>query len=136
MSGVTNNCIFFTVGDRGRLSEDEICAQLLYILDDAPCLSNPPPVGLLTGWKRTLWAEAREDLMRDEKNARNLELITKSLLIICLDEPLPTSFNCRLQRGEWVQMCISTQTCNFFRNVRFFLFVIYSFFTKTVCSIY
>ncbi|KAJ8935837.1 hypothetical protein NQ314_012615 [Rhamnusium bicolor] len=80
-------------------AEDEICAQLLYILDDAPCLSNPPPVGLLTGWKRTLWAEARNDLMKEDRNKRNLELITKSLLIVCLDEGLPTTFNCRLQRG-------------------------------------
>lgn len=92
--------LLYFLGDRGRLSEDEICAQLLYILDDAPCLSNPPPVGLLTAWKRTLWAEAREDLMKDEKNKRNLELITKSLLIVCLDEPLPTTFNCRLQKGR------------------------------------
>lgn len=94
-------------GDRGRLSEDEICAQLLYILDDAPCLSNPPHVGLLTGWKRSVWAEAREDLMKDEKNKRNLELITKSLLIICLDEPLPTTFNCRLNRGGYYQKVVA-----------------------------
>ncbi|VEN58241.1 unnamed protein product [Callosobruchus maculatus] len=67
--------------------------------NDAPCLSNIPPVGLLTGWKRSLWAEAREDLMKDDKNKRNLELITKSLLVVCLDEALPSTFNCRLQRG-------------------------------------
>ncbi|CAG9766802.1 unnamed protein product [Ceutorhynchus assimilis] len=92
-------CVPIQAGDRGRLNEDEICAQLLYILDDAPCQSNITPVGILTGWKRALWAEAREDLMRDEKNRRNLELIEKSLLIVCLDEALPASFNCRLQKG-------------------------------------
>ncbi|XP_066141678.1 choline O-acetyltransferase [Euwallacea fornicatus] len=92
-------CIPVQAGDRGRLNEDEICAQLLYILDDAPCQANVVPLGILTGWKRALWAEAREDLMREEKNRRNLELIAKSLLVVCLDEALPTTFNCRLQKG-------------------------------------
>lgn len=98
--------IVFFIADRGRLSEDEICSQLLYILDDAPCLSNPPPIGVLTGWKRSLWAEAREDLMKEDRNRRNLELITKSLIVICLDEPPPTSFNCRLPRGEYLKSSI------------------------------
>ncbi|XP_072400603.1 choline O-acetyltransferase [Diabrotica undecimpunctata] len=92
-------CVPIQAGDRGRLNEDEICSQLLYILDDAPCLSNPPPIGLLTGWKRSLWAEAREDLMKEERNTRNLDLITKALVVVCLDEGLPNNFNCRLQRG-------------------------------------
>lgn len=48
--------------DRGRLTEDEICAQLMHILDDAPCLASPPPVGLLTGSGRKHWAEAYETL--------------------------------------------------------------------------
>ncbi|XP_050294303.1 choline O-acetyltransferase, partial [Anthonomus grandis grandis] len=93
-------CIPIQAGDRGRLSEDEICAQLLYILDDAPLqMGKVPPVGMLTAWKRALWAEAREDLMKDDKNRRNIELITKSLLVVCLDEALPASFNCRNPKG-------------------------------------
>ncbi|GLV45383.1 Choline acetyltransferase [Carabus blaptoides fortunei] len=85
--------------DRGRLNEDELCAQLMHILDDAPCLASPPPVGLLTASQRHHWAEAREALAYDDHNRRNLDLIERSLLVVCLDEPLPTSFNCRLQRG-------------------------------------
>ncbi|KAB0800227.1 hypothetical protein PPYR_05967 [Photinus pyralis] len=92
-------CIPVQAADRGRLNEDELCAQLLNILDDAPCLASAPPVGLLTGWKRHKWWEAREILQKDDRNRRNLELIDKSLLIICLDEPLPTSFNVRNHRG-------------------------------------
>ncbi|CAH0553094.1 unnamed protein product, partial [Brassicogethes aeneus] len=92
-------CVPVQAADRGRLTEDEICAQLLYVLDDAPCLSNPPPIGLLTGWKRSLWAEARSDLLKEERNARNIELIMKSIFVVCLDEALPNEFNCRLQRG-------------------------------------
>nr|XP_008201281.1 PREDICTED: choline O-acetyltransferase [Tribolium castaneum] len=92
-------CVPVQAPDRGRLSEDEICAQLLHILDDAPCLASPPPVGLLTAWKRPLWAEARENLMGSERNRRNLDLIQRSLLVVCLDEGLGSGFNCRLQRG-------------------------------------
>lgn len=79
-------CVPLKATDRGRLSEDEICAQLLHILDDAPCLASPPPVGLLTSWKRNQWAEVREKLSEDERNRRNLELIAKALLVVCLDE--------------------------------------------------
>ncbi|CAH1373995.1 unnamed protein product [Tenebrio molitor] len=92
-------CVPVQASDRGRLSEDEICAQLLHILDDAPCLASPPPVGLLTGWKRPLWAEVRDNLMKNERNRRNLDLIAKALLVVCLDEGLGSGFNCRLQRG-------------------------------------
>ncbi|XP_017774150.1 PREDICTED: choline O-acetyltransferase isoform X2 [Nicrophorus vespilloides] len=92
-------CVPVQAADRGRLSEDEICAQLLHILDDAPCLASPPPIGLLTAIKRSSWAEAKDALCRDDQNRRNFELIAKSLLVVCLDEALPTSFNCRLQRG-------------------------------------
>ncbi|KAI4459911.1 carnitine o-acyltransferase [Holotrichia oblita] len=93
-------CVPVQAVDRGRLNEDEICSQLLYILDDAPYLSNTVPVGLLTGWKRPLWAEMREILIRDGRNLRNLDLIEKSLLVVCLDEPLPISFNSRFPKGS------------------------------------
>ncbi|KAL1517126.1 hypothetical protein ABEB36_000934 [Hypothenemus hampei] len=92
-------CVPIQAADRGRLTEEEICAQLLYILNDAPCQGNIVPIGILTGWKRTLWAEARDELMRDEHNERNIDLINKALLIVCLDEALPPAFNCRLQKG-------------------------------------
>ncbi|CAH1977426.1 unnamed protein product [Acanthoscelides obtectus] len=97
-------CVPVRAADRGRLTEDEICSQILYILDDAPCLSNIPPVGLLTGWKRSLWAEAREDLMKDDKNKRTLELITKSLLVVCLDEALPSTSGIRDETNLFHQM--------------------------------
>ncbi|XP_026473876.1 choline O-acetyltransferase isoform X2 [Ctenocephalides felis] len=81
--------------DRGRLSEDEICAQLLFILNDAPCLLEPsPPIGLLSSQERTQWARDRETLIKiDYKNRHNLELIERSLCIICLDESFPIAFN-------------------------------------------
>lgn len=92
-------CVAVKAEDRGRLNEEELCSQLLHILDDAPCRSDCVPVGLFTGWKRSSWAEVRTNLRNDVRNRRNMELIETALLVICLDEPLPTSFNCRLQRG-------------------------------------
>ncbi|XP_018326513.1 choline O-acetyltransferase [Agrilus planipennis] len=92
-------CLVLKAPDRGCLSEDEICSQLLYILNNAPCLPMPPPVGILTGWRRPKWAEARQKLLRNDRNRRNMELIEKALLVLCLDEALSNNFNSHVQRG-------------------------------------
>lgn len=89
-------CVPVKAGDRGRLSEEEIASQLLYILSDAPCLPQKPhPIGILTAEPRSAWAHDRENLLEDEQNARNIELIEQALVLICLDESLPASFNAR-----------------------------------------
>lgn len=55
--------------DRGRLSEDEINSQLLYILNDAPMLPQPgepgcpPMIGILTAQPRQVWAKDRNALL-------------------------------------------------------------------------
>lgn len=80
--------------DRGRLSEKEIESQLLFILSDAPCVTvKPPPVGLLTAEPRSIWAHDRQKLLEHESNQRNIELIEQALVLICLDESIPISFN-------------------------------------------
>lgn len=57
-------CLPVKAGDRDRLTEDEINAQLLYILNDAPCLTNSPPlVGILTSQSRQVWAKDRNTLL-------------------------------------------------------------------------
>lgn len=94
-------CIPVRADDRGRLSEDEIASQLLYILSDAPCLSiKPPPIGILTAEPRSIWARDRVNILQDDSNRRNIELIEESLLLICLDEPLPDHFNARGFNGS------------------------------------
>lgn len=111
-------CVPIKAPDRGRLTEDEICCQLMHILDDAPCLASPPPVGILTASHRHHWAEAREALcfgtplksplfrclmninFPDERNRRNLDLIQKAMLVVCLDEPLPATYNSKLHKGS------------------------------------
>lgn len=87
-------CVPVKAGDRGRLSEEEIASQLLFILSDAPCLpKKPAPVGLLTAEARSIWARDRQVLLIHEENQRNIELIEQALVLICLDESLPVSFN-------------------------------------------
>lgn len=89
-------CVLLKSDQIGRLSEDEIFNQLLYILSDAPCLPKTPPmVGLLTAEPRRIWAKDREALLTDAQNSRNIELIEQSLILLCLDETLPPSFNAR-----------------------------------------
>lgn len=87
-------CVPIIAGDRGRLTEDEIASQLLFLLSDAPCLpSKPPPVGLLTAEPRHIWARDRHILLQEGQNARIIELIEQALCLICLDESLPLTFN-------------------------------------------
>lgn len=57
-------CLPVKAGDRDRLTEDEINAQLLFILNDAPCLPGVPPlVGILTAQSRQVWAKDRNTLL-------------------------------------------------------------------------
>lgn len=87
-------CVPVKISERGRLSEKEIESQLLFILSDAPCVSvKPPPVGLLTAEARSTWAQDRQTLLQHELNKLNIEKIEQALVLICLDESIPTSFN-------------------------------------------
>lgn len=87
-------CVPVKASDRGRLSEKEIESQLLFILSDAPCVTvKPPPVGLLTAEPRSVWAHDRQKILEEEPNQRNIELIEQALVLICLDESIPISFN-------------------------------------------
>lgn len=117
-------CVPVKAGDRGRLSEEEIASQLLFILSDAPCLpTKPAPVGLLTAEPRSIWARDRAVLLQNEQNQRNIELIEQALVLVCLDESLPASFNANRFSGATpsVHMCGARVSFNhafiFFLNV-------------------
>lgn len=89
-------CVVLQANDRGKLTNSEMSSQILYILQDASALAvNPPPFGLLTSEPRFKWAQDRNTLLLSEKNQRNIELIETSLVVLCLDEPLPLRFNAR-----------------------------------------
>ncbi|KOB73817.1 Choline acetyltransferase [Operophtera brumata] len=72
--------------DRGRLTPGEIQGQILHCMIDAASAAAAPRVGLLTSMQRDSWARARETLIKDENNRTNLELISRALCILCLDE--------------------------------------------------
>lgn len=87
-------CVPVLAHDRGRLSENEIASQLLFLLSDTPCLPMKPiPIGVLTAEPRSIWAKDRQALLMIDQNAHNIELIETALCLICLDESLPISFN-------------------------------------------
>ncbi|OWR51509.1 putative choline o-acyltransferase [Danaus plexippus plexippus] len=72
--------------DRGRLTPGEIQAQILHAMVDAAGAPPAPRVGLLTAMNRDRWARAREQLVKEEANRANLELISRSLCVLCVDE--------------------------------------------------
>ncbi|XP_055380395.1 choline O-acetyltransferase [Condylostylus longicornis] len=89
-------CVPLKANDRGKLTEDEVASQILFILSDAPCLpTQPPAIGILTAEPRSLWAKDRDVLLLEDTNQRNVELIEQALIVLCLDEPLPGTFNAR-----------------------------------------
>lgn len=75
-------CVPIKAADRGRLTEDEICCQLMHILDDAPCLASPPPVGILTASNRHHWADAREALCFGKEMLQGLLDCNNSKILI------------------------------------------------------
>jgi len=52
--------------------------------------------GILTTTQRRLWGQWRHQLLQDLTNARSMQLIETSCMIVCIDEPLPAErFNRR-----------------------------------------
>ncbi|XP_053945907.1 choline O-acetyltransferase [Anastrepha ludens] len=87
-------CIQLKTKDRGRISESELASNILYVLSDAPCLPTKPPlVGLLTTQERQCWGLNRKLLLENEVNQHSIRLIEQAVCLLCLDEPLPNTFN-------------------------------------------
>ncbi|XP_012137207.2 choline acetyltransferase isoform X1 [Megachile rotundata] len=79
--------------DRGRITESELVQQILTIME-AKADPRTPPVGVLTTAERPVWARAREELLKNERNRHNLELLEKCLCVVCVDDDvLPATFN-------------------------------------------
>ncbi|EFN76153.1 Choline O-acetyltransferase [Harpegnathos saltator] len=89
--------------DRDRITEAELVQQLLMIME-TKADPRTPPVGILTTAKRPVWAKAREELIKNEGNRHNLELLERSLCIVCIDDDvLPTTFNNPMRKEDrWI----------------------------------
>ncbi|XP_054839736.1 choline O-acetyltransferase [Eublepharis macularius] len=71
-----------------RLSEGDLFTQLQKIVKMSENEEERlPPIGLLTSDGRTEWAEARTILVEDSTNRDSLDMIERSLCLICLDSP-------------------------------------------------
>ncbi|KAK1791702.1 hypothetical protein P4O66_013681, partial [Electrophorus voltai] len=70
-----------------RLSEKDLYTQLQKIKRMADSEEEQlPPIGLLTSDGRTEWAEARSILVKDSTNRDSLDMIERSVCVVCLDE--------------------------------------------------
>ncbi|OQV16092.1 Carnitine O-acetyltransferase [Hypsibius exemplaris] len=69
------------------LSQHELFQQLLSVVTQAT--AHPTvPVGILTSQDRTTWARTHKALaMKCKMNRHHLELVQKSLFVLCLDSP-------------------------------------------------
>ncbi|XP_067207501.1 choline O-acetyltransferase isoform X1 [Linepithema humile] len=89
--------------DRGRITETELIQQLLRIME-TKADPRTPPVGILTTAKRPVWAKARDELVKNERNRHNLELLERCLCVVCIDDDvLPTTFNNPMKKEDrWI----------------------------------
>nr|XP_056706042.1 choline O-acetyltransferase [Euleptes europaea] len=71
-----------------RLSEGDLFTQLRKIVKMSENEEERlPPIGLLTSDGRREWAEARTILVEDSTNRDSLDMIERSLCLVCLDTP-------------------------------------------------
>ncbi|KAL8186853.1 UNVERIFIED_CONTAM: hypothetical protein K2H54_016754 [Gekko kuhli] len=71
-----------------RLSEGDLFTQLQKIVKMSGSEEERlPPIGLLTSDGRTEWAGARKILVEDSTNRDSLDMIERSLCLVCLDSP-------------------------------------------------
>ncbi|XP_066477485.1 choline O-acetyltransferase [Tiliqua scincoides] len=71
-----------------RLSEGDLFTQLQKIVKMSENEEETlPPIGLLTSDGRTEWAEARAILVEDSTNRDSLDMIERSMCLVCLDSP-------------------------------------------------
>ncbi|XP_058527383.1 choline O-acetyltransferase isoform X2 [Ochotona princeps] len=71
-----------------RLSEGDLFTQLRKIVKLASGEDQRlPPIGLLTTDGRSEWAAARTALVKDSTNRDSLDMIERSICLVCLDAP-------------------------------------------------
>ncbi|KAK9400488.1 choline O-acetyltransferase [Crotalus adamanteus] len=71
-----------------RLSEGDLFTQLRKIVKMSESEEDRlPPIGLLTSDGRLEWAKSRTILMEDSTNRDSLDMIERSLCLVCLDSP-------------------------------------------------
>ncbi|KAG8779386.1 Carnitine O-acetyltransferase mitochondrial [Ceratobasidium sp. 428] len=73
------------------LSTADLTSQIQRIIDSAGAESAEYPVGALTSENRDTWADARDHLVKNPKNAEALKRIESAIVVIALDDTKPVT---------------------------------------------
>ncbi|XP_078324436.1 carnitine O-acetyltransferase-like isoform X4 [Crassostrea virginica] len=87
-----NNAFFFleVYGSNNQpLSIEQIYEQLKNIVNQS--MEPDIPVGILTTENRNKWAKAYELLTKDKENKASLQILQRSICVLCIDNKLPES---------------------------------------------
>ncbi|BFZ57216.1 Carnitine O-acetyltransferase mitochondrial [Savitreella phatthalungensis] len=86
------------VGKDGKqLSTADLQAQFEKVLATATEPASTP-IGALTSENRDIWLAARDELVKDSKNAKALEDIERSSFVVCLDDAKPATYEDRARQ--------------------------------------
>lgn len=84
-----------------ELSASELEMQISRVIALADSTPEAIPIGALTSDNRDLWADTRERLVAVTPNAKTLEEIESSMIIVCLDDTSPVTRN-DISHACWV----------------------------------
>ncbi|KAL3872104.1 hypothetical protein ACJMK2_040057 [Sinanodonta woodiana] len=88
---VIHNNHFFSVDvygkDRQPLNIEQLTQQLVDVVEMSP--AKGPPIGVFTMENRNNWAKTYNKLIKDKVNKASLTDIQNSIIVLCLDDPLP-----------------------------------------------
>nr|CAD7260011.1 unnamed protein product [Timema shepardi] len=88
---VVHNNEFFSVTildeNMRALDENQLLSQLRFVVEESPRPTKT--VGILTSENRDTWAKYHRLLSQDPYNTKLLDVIEKSLFVLCLDGPAP-----------------------------------------------
>nr|CAD7588317.1 unnamed protein product [Timema genevievae] len=88
---VIHNNEFFNVTildeNMRALDENQLLSQLRFVVEESPRPTKT--VGILTSENRDTWAKYHRLLSQDPYNRKLLDIIEKSLFVLCLDGPAP-----------------------------------------------
>nr|CAD7402882.1 unnamed protein product [Timema cristinae] len=88
---VIHNNEFFSVTildeNMRALDENQLLSQLRFVVEESPRPTKT--VGILTSENRDTWAKYHRLLSQDAYNMKLLDVIEKSLFVLCLDGPAP-----------------------------------------------
>lgn len=85
-------------GESGKpLNTKQLYKQLKWIVENTK--KSGPPLGILTMEHRHNWAQTYKRLMKDPTNKYSLENIQRSIIVLCIDEPLPNVQDPRSEYG-------------------------------------